>query len=225
MAKNALMFCRSACTNTFAMNEKAVFCTSLIDSDPVRYQNWINHYTEFFADCGIDLWMINDGPVSHQLDLKNVILRNFDYKLGRPSVWIFPGWKRSFFHGVSWLTKQYKYVGHIESDCWITEAGKSEFIRHLDREGYFTGFTPTYNFPETALQIINNNSVRNYFIDKYSCAENWHEDIDFEKSLKFFNPTYILEGDRIENNFTRFKPNFTFITGATYLDFRTLYGH
>lgn len=206
------------------MNDKVIFCTSLVDLDLKRYQNWINYYTNFFKDCGIDLWMINDGPVNLELDLKGVELKQFDKKLGRETVWVFPGWKRSFFHALLWLSRQYKYIGHIESDCWILNSGKNEFLKYLDKEGYYTGFTPAYNFPEAALQIINSQVVRQYLLDKYSCIENWHEDIDFEQDLRRLEPVYILNGDRVENQFNRFKSDFTFVSSVTYEDFERFYG-
>jgi hypothetical protein len=206
------------------MNDKVVFCTSLIDHNQKRYQNWVDYYTKFFDGCGVDLMMINDGPVVNSIDLKGVELKTFDKKLGRDSVWIFPGWKRSFFHALQSLITRYRFIGHIESDCWISDQGKKEFLYYLTQNGYFTGFTPTYNFPEAALQIINSSIVRHYLLDKYSCIENWHEDIDFEKDLSRLSPVYILNGDRIEGEFARFKPQYTFVSGMTFEDFERLYG-
>lgn len=205
-------------------NDKVVFCTSLIDHDKERYENWYKYYANFFSGCGIDLWMINDGPANNKLDYDGLTFKEFENKLGRNTVWIFPGWKRSFFHGVFWLREKYKYIAHIESDCWITESGKGEFLYHLCQSGYFTGFTPSYNFPETGLQILNSNSIRQYIVDKYSCFENWYENIDFEKDLEQLKPSYILYGDRIENHYYRFNSNFTFLSSTSYIDFKRLYG-
>ncbi len=210
-------------TDKQVLNERVVFCTSYIDSDVERYQNWINYYTEFFKDCGVDLWMINDGPVHKPLDFKGVNLQTFDDRIGRKTTWIFPGWKRSFYHAINWFSFRYKRIAHVESDCWLTEKAKSAFIYYLNEEGYFTGYTPTYNFPETALQIINNRSVRQYIIDKYSCVENWYENIDFEQDIKRLEPSYILDGDRIEGKHIRFSKRFTFIANATYQEFKRLY--
>lgn len=221
---NKIIFCTSLDSGKQIMHNKVVFCTSLIDSNKKRYQDWIDYYTDFFYGLGVDLWMINDGPVTENLDLKSVELRTFDEKIGRQTVWIFPGWKRSFFHAMAWLTSQYEYIAHIESDCWITEQGKKDFLYYFDQIGYFTGFTPAYNFPEASLQIFNNLRVRQYFLDKYSCAENWYEDIDFESDLKRLDPTYILDGDRIETHLTRFDKRFTFVSGVSYQVFKELYG-
>lgn len=204
-------------------NESIVFCTSYIDSDPQRYQDWIDYYTDYFRGFPVSLWMFNDGPCNVRLDLKGVHLHEFPERLGRQSVWIFPGWKRSFyaamkaFQNVGWL-------GHIESDCWLTSRIKNDFIAYLYRDGYYTGWTRSYNFPEGALTVLNEPWVRSYFIDKYSCQENWYEDIDFEKdTLAPLKPTIFFNGDRVEKRFERFDRNYSYVSSTTYADFLTLY--
>src|SRR6185437_16092593 len=144
--------------------------------------------------------------------------------LGRDSIWIFPGWKRSFYHALLWSRDKYKHIAHIESDCWITSAGREDFLYYLKQEGYFAGYTPTYNFPEASLQIINSQTVKQYIIDKYSCVENWYEDIDFELDLSRLKPTYVLDGDRIEGVPARMNNRFTFVSGTKYEDFERHYG-
>lgn len=204
------------------MNTKVVFCTSLTHKDKQRYQNWVDYYTKFFDGCSVDLFMINDGPLIEQLDWKGVKAYEFDENLGRESVWIFPGWKRSFYYALVWLSG-YKSIAHIESDCWISEKGKKDFLYYFNQTGYFTGYVPKYSFPEASLQIINNQGVKQYFLDKYSCIENWYENIDFEKDLERLNPTYILDGDRLEGNFSLFSKRFSFVSGTTFEDFKKLY--
>jgi hypothetical protein len=205
------------------MNDKLVFCTSYLEGNPQRYQDWINYYTKFFEGCGVDLMMINDGPVNQDIDRKDVELLCFDKRLGRETVWIFPGWKRSYFTAMKYASR-YKRIGHVESDCFITLSGRKEFLYHLDKDGFYTGFTKTYNFPETCLQVINDDGVRQYVIDKYYCEENWYENIDFEQDIARLKPKFILDGDRIENDKTRFKPSYTFLSGVTLNDFEGFYG-
>jgi hypothetical protein len=205
------------------MNERVVFCTSYLESDPQRYQNWINYYTKFFEGCGVDLMMVNDGPPIREIDTKNVNFRHFDVRLGRQSVWVFPGWKRSFYHALKWCSG-YRRIAHVESDCWITPQGRAEFLRYLEGDGYFTGYCRTYNFPEACLQILNDSTVRQYLVDKYSCEDNWYEDINFEADLSQLRPMYILEGDRIENRDERFSPIYTYLTALPLEDFERFYG-
>lgn len=205
-------------------NEKAIFCTSYIQGQPDRYQNWIDYYVEYFKDHGIDLWMFNDGEACvHPLDLKGVELCGFVNRLGRESCWVFPGWKRSFHLAIQTLSTRYQYISHVESDCWLTDRAKQEFLYYLGQEGYFTGWCKSYGFPEGSIQIINLPWVRQYFLDKYGCRENWYENIDFEKDLERLKPIYILDGDRIEHHYDRFQKQFTFVSGLMYPDFVRLY--
>lgn len=207
---------------SMSITDAVIFCTAYIESDPQRYIDWIDYYTDYFSGLPVSLWMFNDGPHHNRIDFKGINVYEFERRLGRQSVWIFPGWKRSFYTAVK-LFSSCKILAHIESDCWLTPAAKEEFVYYLRQDGYFTGFTKTYNFPEGALQIINKLGVRQYITDKYSCEENWYENIDFEQDLKRLQPTYILEGDRVEKDLSRFKDNFTFVSSVTYQDYLNLY--
>lgn len=207
------------------MQRSLVFATSLIDSNPVRYQEWIDYYSEFFMGMETDLLLINDGPTNTVLNFKDVEQVVLNPNLGRKSCWKFPGWKRSFYYGLMLArTRGYKRVGHIESDCYITLEGRDEFLSKLHSKGYFTGFCKAYNFPETALQIINEDWVMSYLLDRYGCEENWHEEIDFEKMiLETLKPQYILDGDRYEGVEHRFKSSYTFLSGCTGSSFLRLF--
>jgi hypothetical protein len=205
-------------------NDKAVFCTSCIEVGLDRSQNWINYYSEYFKDAGVDLWMFNDGPAYvHNLELKGVEFCGFPDRLGRQGIWVFPGWKRSFYTAIQALTSRYSKIAHIESDCWLTDGAKSDFLYYFDQNGYFTAWTKAYSFPEGSIQIMNLPWVRQYFLDKYGCKENWFEDIDFEKDLERLKPTYILDGDRIEHHYCRFQKKYNFVSGLSYSDFMRLY--
>jgi hypothetical protein len=201
-----------------------IFCTSHIDSNPGRYQDWIDYYTDFFAaDDGVNFLMINDGPYEHELTPRGVRIMVFPEHLGRKSVWVFPGWKRSFRQGLI-EGRKYECVAHIESDCYIRKSAKSELMSIFANYGYHAGFTKSYNFPETALQVVNDPFVVNYFVDKYACEENLGENVDFEKSvLQILNPKYILSGDRFEGFAERYKPEYQYMSGITLDGFKNLY--
>lgn len=189
-----------------------VFATACIDLDPPRYQSWINYYTRFFPN--VDLLLINDGPVVMKLDLKTVKLITFPERLGRISTNIFPGWKRSFGHALQYA-RGYKHIAHVESDCWIKLTGRKIFKDFLNKPGYFTGFVKAYNFPESALQIINDKFVLNFYINRYK-EKNWYENVNFEADIvQQLKPVYILNGDRYEGFSNRNKPNYTFLSQAS----------
>lgn len=208
--------------------KKVIFCTSHLDSNITRYRDWIDYYTEFFKTDNIDLVMFNDGPstIKDSMDWKGVSFVSLEPHLGRQTVWIFPGWKRGFSQGLRWCRDNgYERIGHIESDCYILPRAKEEFMHAYLSDGYYTGFTKAYNFPETALQIINDKHVINYFLDKYSCESNLYENIDFEKSiLEGLKPLYILNGDRYEGVKERYNDQYTFLSGTSLKEFKSLYG-
>src|SRR4051812_17498247 len=135
---------------------KIIFGTSHIDANPQRYQDWIDYYTRYFHQCNVDLALFNDGIPAQTLNLQGVRLIDFEKHLGRESVWIFPGWKRSFSYALRWCRdNSYTRIGHIESDCFLTEQARDGYLKALESDGYYTGYTKAYNFPETSLQVIN----------------------------------------------------------------------
>ena len=209
-----------------AVAESLIFCTSCVESDPRRYQDWIDYYSCFFAGEAVDLLLVNDGPAGPQLRLKEARLVDFAERLGRRSVWVFPGWKRSFVYGLCRaLQVGYRYVGHVESDCWITRTGKDEFLQKLRAPGYLTGYVRSYQFPETALQILNDRRAVNWFLRRYARSAAWWEDVNFEDVVeRRLRPGRLLAGDRHEGQDASLLDNDTYLANCTYLDFRRLRG-
>jgi hypothetical protein len=200
-----------------------VFATSFIDNNPSRYQGWIDYYTEFFYDMDVQLMLFNDGPIETQLS-GEVEQKALLPHLGRQHVWEFPGWKRSFYYGLKTARERgVKYIAHIESDCFIKISGREEFLHYLYQPGYYTPFCKAYNFPETALQILNEDWVTNFYLDKYSYEANWHERVNFELFVtENLHPKIILNGDRYEGNRDRIKPEYNYISGCTAQEFLDL---
>jgi hypothetical protein len=191
-----------------------IFSTSCVSVDDYkeRSQDWLDYYQEFFPD--IELLIVNDGPVNSCLNLGKAHLIEFVNHLGRTSNSCFPGWKRSFSYALHYC-RNHDYIAHIESDCFIAKQGKDEFLKYFYSNGYFTGFTPTYDMIESGLQIINDKDVYNNLLDRYIRNESWQEDINFEVMLKEnYNPSIILNGDRIEHLKDRVKPEYNYLSGA-----------
>lgn len=201
-----------------------IFATSLVDSHVDRYQGWADYYNEFFYGMDIQLMLINDGPTDIKLNLGKVEQVALTPHLGRQHVWNFPGWKRSFFHGLKTArSRGIKHIAHIESDCFIALSGRDEFLTHLYKDGYYSPHCKAYNFPETALQILNEEWVTNYYLDRYSCEENWHEELNFEDFvLKHLKPKPFLNGDRYEGKASRVNPEYDFLSGCVASDFLKL---
>lgn len=209
------------------MFKALVFATAYIDSNINRYQSWIDYYQEFFADQPVELILINDGPCAASLNLGSVKLLTFEKHLGRKSVNVFPGWKRSFHRGIQYARQSgYHRIGHVESDCGITYSGRQSFINCLlRRDGYFTGYCKAYSFPETALQVINAGPIIDFYLKRYQKESSWYENISFEDMVKKkLRPAYILDGDRANGKAKkRIKPHYTFFTGLTLDKFKEIY--
>lgn len=191
----------------------AIFCTAFVDSDPRRYQSWIDYYTEFFAGEKVDLYLYNDGPATAALDLKGAQLVTFPEVLGRQDLWIFPGWKRSFSTAVRELGARYRFLGHIESDTILLKPGRAEFLRALRKPGYRTGFTKRHDFIETAIQVLNTPRSRRYFSARYADAEALHRNEDFEKMVQYaLQPALILHGERWEEQELNLYAHYTYLS-------------
>lgn len=149
----------------------------------------------------IDLLLVNDGTVNVKFDLpERTKLIELTPHLGRQSINVMPGWKRSFSKAMEYCSK-YKYIAHIESDCYLFKKSREKFLKTLNSVGYYTGWDKTYGWPETALQIINSH-IRTFYINMKS------ENIEFERMVQnHLKPVYFLKGERFEGINTRLKNN------------------
>lgn len=209
--------------NASAITERAaVFCTALIDSNPARYQSWIDYYTELFEGEGIDLYLCNDGPFSSSINFGRARVRTFPEMLGRQSVWIFPGWKRSFTTAVAELGSRYRCLGHIESDLVLLRSGRAEFLRALRATGYRTGYTQKYGFVETGIQVLNSNSGRRFFGRRYFNLAAYEREERFEKVVQYgLRPRLFLHGERTEGEIPD-DPTYTYLAQMPIYRYREL---
>lgn len=205
-------------------NNILVFCTSCFSIDRQRYMDWIGYYRKFFANEGVDFLIVNDGPVPNEFIIDADHIISFGEMLGRTTIPIFQGWKRSFHSAISWAKhNNYNRIIHIESDCFILESAKGELIEFINSKGYFTGFSRGYNFPETALQIINDQAISDYFIERYSNRDSWYEDTNFEIDVVApLTPQFILNGERSENIKDEFE-EYSYFCNTSYSQFVNKY--
>jgi hypothetical protein len=148
-----------------------IFCTAYIEADPQRYSDWINYYYPKLAEFGAaSLFLINDGSGKSDIDPRlkpldgeqalpdtldgNLNIVYFPDRLGRISITDFPGWWRSFKFSLS-IARRYNFdkIIHIESDFYILSPKLIEYIKTI-KSGWIALWSNTYRFPETAIQII-----------------------------------------------------------------------
>lgn len=198
-------------------NKSIIFSTSCacIHDYADRTLEWLSYYKELLCGENIDFLIVNDGPAYGVFDNKCEHIIEFPNHLGRINVNCFPGWKRSFYSGLAFCHKNYEYVAHLESDCYIKD--KDEFLRHFYSGGYYCGFTPTYNMIESALQILNDVGVREGLLSRYTYPDSWREEINFEEMLRAnYNPRIIMNGDRIEGKLERIKDCYNYLSGVRH---------
>ena len=145
------------------------FCTSYIanaDAWSSRYKRWLEFHQKLnFGD--VRFIMIDDAspfsPPKHEAIVARpgealpenfpAIIR-FDNRLGRSSLLSYPGWWRSFLHSVD-LARSIgaNKIIHVESDAFIISQRMRDYINNLE-SGWTTFWAASYNFPETAIQVI-----------------------------------------------------------------------
>ena len=91
-----------------------------------------------------------------------------------------------------------------------------------------TGWCPRHSFPETALQIINSEAARLWYIRRYADrADLWTETFDgecFEHLVeRELSPVYILTGDRHEGDPPAFDPAWDYVAQCSLTEFQRLY--
>lgn len=202
----------------------AVFCTALVDSDPRRYQSWIDYYTHFFTGENIDLYLYNDGPVKVSLDLKGAQLITFSEALGRQNVCVFPGWKRSFSTALQQLGGRYRFLAHVESDTILLKWARNDFLGSLRRSGYSTGYCDSYGFIEAALQIINAPRARRFFAERYADLASFYQYENFEKVVQYaLRPKLLMHGPRVEDASIDLRESYPYLSQMPIYEFYKRY--
>jgi hypothetical protein len=194
-----------------------VFCTSYFQEGgpgpAERWQRWLDYCHAQQEALGAErIVLIDDGsprqlinvPVEiidaekslpHSLP-KGPVLFRFDRHLGRPAVFRFPGWWRSFTYAY-WIATTYGYpkIIHLESDAFIMSERMKKYIKSL-KSGWTAFWCPRYERPESAVQVICEDSfpsLEEYF---YAGPEYWSGDICAETTLPFTRVDRTFIGDR-----------------------------
>jgi hypothetical protein len=189
-----------------------LFCTSYsLDQNTWtrRYQKWLDHYQH--SPLHFDqILLIDDGSPSfanlRQIEVINhlpetrpqssAVLYHFQNHLGRNDIKDFPGWFRSFTFVLSYA-KQYGFekIVHLESDFYVLSEPLFAWINSLS-SGWSTLFSQHYNFPECAIQVINQDQFNAYeHLAKKDYAKEY-VGWDMETVLPFTQVNKSFIGDR-----------------------------
>mgnify|MGYP001082188249 CR=1 FL=1 len=194
-----------------------VFATSYMHDAQAwasRYQRWYRYYKQsplrhlplVLIDDGSpflpDEEMVNVQPAHSPADIKTGYLNiiHFPNNLGRASLANYPGWWRSFLQSAA-LARQtgFNRIIHIESDAYILSSGLYDRLLST-QHGWTTFWLPTYQLPETAIQVIGEDQFD-------SMLQVWkHPDLNVELAediLPFTCVDKSMKGDR----YSEFKRN------------------
>lgn len=157
-----------------------LFCTAWSDSDDMwnyRYGKWLAHVSRSLLRAD-QILLIDDGssvqPTFHDVIAlpetefpegcpeSRVVLIRFAERLGRPSLFDYPGWWRSFTYAARYA-EQYGFdkVVHIESDTYFLSSRLCEYVNQLER-GWVAFWCPLSGLPETCIQVICPDQLHNY---------------------------------------------------------------
>ena len=145
------------------------FCTSYIpnaDAWNTRYKRWLDFHKKI--DFGETRFLMVDdaspySPPTNEIAIikpsesisdNQPSLIRFPNRLGRNSLLSYPGWWRSFLHSVDMARSiGARKIIHVESDAFIISQRMRDYINNLNA-GWTTFWATSYNFPETAIQVI-----------------------------------------------------------------------
>jgi len=133
-----------------------LFCTAYADSPEIwenRYFPWYNYYSN--ANLHADnLLVVDDGSPTQPNFLSGNEYHRFPDRLGRQEVHVYPGWYRSFSHGVlNGINNGFDKIIHAESDAFLLSDRAIDFVNSLDF-GWHTFWCHCHNMHESAIQVI-----------------------------------------------------------------------
>lgn len=103
---------------------------------------------------GVKVIRERDAPDPRSLVTSaQVVLYTHEARLGRASVFDFPGWHRSFAFAARYAHAHgFRKVIHLESDAFIVSSRMQQHFNDV-REGWTAPWSSRYTFPEIALQV------------------------------------------------------------------------
>lgn len=157
-----------------------IFCTGYaptLEKWELLYSRWINAVESSLLDVDTILipddgspvlpeWQgietINAGELPDIESSSRGIIYHYPDNLGRSSMYVYPGWYRSFMFAAIYAKKYgYEKVVHLESDAYIISEKMQTFVNEYT-EGWTAFWCPKYQLPETAIQIIAGSSLDRY---------------------------------------------------------------
>ena len=154
------------------------FCTAYASHSQVwesRYRRWVEAMQSNSLNFDL-LMLIDDGSASLpdwpeadvlvSLDERprhRTAIYHFHRRLGRPALFAYPGWFRSFCLAARYAEKHgFEKVVHIESDAFLISSRAVQWANSVT-DGWEAPWSEHHRFPETAIQVMAGSGLRAYF--------------------------------------------------------------
>lgn len=175
-----------------------VFCTSYASDNDTwenRYHSWVKHHNSI--GLNMDLMLLSDdgSPCDPEFDYSNIMMLVHPGNLGRPDSLDYPGWYRSFAGAIEFGVKNnFEKIIHIESDARILSP---RLIKSINEQtlGWRTFWCPTHHMPESAIQVIGLDQIKNAYEQTREPYETF-KGFAAERYLKFTEVDMTFKGDR-----------------------------
>lgn len=192
-----------------------VFSTSFADDTDKWERRW-GRWLKYVASSGLrvdQILIVDDGsPVlpawpgvivasADQDGFVNApaVIRTHATRLGKNvNGEPFPGWYRSFGHACRYaMDAGFDKIIHIESDAYLLSDRIISYCNEL-HEGWIGFWSGKYNFPESAIQIVNRDQFAacRLFFDKAYSQHLYNPHIDIERLIPFTKVNKTFIGDR-----------------------------
>jgi len=151
---------------------------STLNEWEIRYGRWINSVetgpldfdTILIPDDGspeLPSWdgvaVIDEDDLPDEESQSRGIIYRYQKHLGRQSIYVYPGWYRSFMFAAEYAKKYgYDKVIHIESDAFIISEKLGKFVNEFD-QGWISLWCPRHQIPETSIQVIAGKDLEKFY--------------------------------------------------------------
>lgn len=194
------------------MSKTLLFTTSYCTDDNTWKERIFNWYKYFSSSSLIydKLLILDDSspilpvwkdvhnivsPFTKEPREKNLLI-SLRPHLGRPGVLDYPGWFRSFSFAAKYAVKfNYSKVIHIESDAYFISKRLFLYTNSLQK-GWVSLWCSLYQFPETAIQIICEDQLLNFYKTTQLNYNSYFKNKAIEECLPFTSIAKEYKGDR-----------------------------
>ena len=181
-------------------NKFAIFCTAA-EKEQEKYIGRVLHwydmvYPMFRMDT--DFFCFVDGTLNSTPSLNNLHFISFSPSLGRKTMQIFPGLKRSFGEALKYL-EDYEFLMFIENDTKLLNFNR--ILQYRDKPGLYSSIDKKWNFTETRFMILNDKESRRKLMSYYLSDEGMNETCLFEETMSKYPFKYVFQSKRSDGDF------------------------